>query len=73
MKKTYKVLNLDCANCAAKFEDAVKKLDGVINAQVNFLTQKLVIEAQDNKIDDILKKAKKELKKIERDGEIEII
>ncbi len=70
MKKTYKVLNLDCANCAAKFEAAVKKIDGVDNAQVNFLTEKLVIEANEENFAKILEQAKKELKKIERDGEI---
>lgn len=70
MKRTFKVLNLDCANCAAKFENAVKKIDGVCNAQVNFLTEKLIIEADENAFEAIIKEAKKELKKVERDGEL---
>ena len=70
MKKTFKVLNLDCANCAAKFENAVKKIDGVHSAQVNFLTEKLIIEADENAFDTIIERAKKELKKVERDGEL---
>ncbi len=70
MKKTFKVLNLDCANCAAKFENAVKKIDGVTSAQVNFLTEKLIIEADENAFDAIISEAKKELKKVERDGEL---
>ena len=70
MKKTFKVLNLDCANCAAKFENAVKKIDGVHSAQVNFLTEKLIIDADENAFDTIIERAKKELKKVERDGEL---
>lgn len=70
MKKTFKVLNLDCANCANKFENAVKKIDGVISAQVNFLTEKLIIEADESSFDEIIAVAKKELKKVERDGEL---
>ena len=70
MEKTFKVLNLDCANCAAKFENAVKKIDGVHSAQVNFLTEKLIIEADENAFDTIIERAKKELKKVERDGEL---
>ena len=48
MKKTFKMEDLDCAHCAAKMEDAIKKLDGVANANVNFLAQKVTIEADDD-------------------------
>ena len=44
MKKTYKLQDLDCANCAAKMEDAIGRLDGVSSARVNFMTQKLTID-----------------------------
>ena len=71
MKKTYKC-EVDCANCAAKMEDAIKKIDGVTNARVNFMTQKLMLEADDAKYDEILKKAVKACKKVEPDCEIEI-
>ena len=55
MKKTFKLVDLDCANCAAKMEAAIKKLDGVTNASVSFMTQKLTIEAEDSKFDEIVK------------------
>ena len=54
MKKTYKLTDLDCANCAAKMENAIKKIDGVSDASVSFLTQKLVLEADESRLDDIL-------------------
>ena len=41
MKKTFKLIDLDCANCAAKMEAAIKKLDGVNDASVSFLSQKM--------------------------------
>ena len=42
MKKTYKMIDLDCANCAAKMEEAIKKIDGVTSASVSFMTQRCV-------------------------------
>ena len=71
MKKTFKC-EVDCANCAAKMEEAIKKIDGVENARVNFMTQKLVLEAADNVFDSVLKEAVKACKKVEPDCEIEI-
>ena len=44
MKKTYKMIDLDCANCAAKMEEAIKKIDGVTSASVSFMTQKMTVE-----------------------------
>ena len=70
MKKTFKLIDLDCANCAAKMEDAIKKIDGVTNAAVSFMTQKMTIEADDAKFDDIVKQAVKVCKKVEPDCEI---
>ncbi len=70
MKKTFKLIDLDCANCAAKMEDAIKKIDGVTNATVSFMTQKMTIEADDGKFDDIVKQAVKVCKKVEPDCEI---
>ena len=67
MKKAFKLEDLDCAHCAQKMEDGIRKLDGVINVQVNFLSQKLTLEADDEKFDNILKEAKKIIKKIEPD------
>ena len=47
MKKKFKLIDLDCANCAAKMEEAIKKIDGVTDASVSFMTQKMMIEADD--------------------------
>ena len=55
MKKNFKREGLDCANCAAKIEKNVKKLDGVKDATVSFFAQKLVLEADDEKFDEIVK------------------
>ena len=70
MKKTFKLQDLDCANCAAKMETAIKKLDGVTDASVSFMTQKLVLEADDARFDAILKEVVKACKKVEPDCEI---
>lgn len=67
MKKTFKLQDLDCANCAAKMETAIKKLDGVTDASVSFMTQKLVLEADDTRFDAILKEVVKACKKVEPD------
>ena len=71
MKKKYNC-EVDCANCAAKMEEAVRKIDGVIDVRVNFMTQKFMIEAPDEKFDDIVEKAVKACKKIEPDCVIEV-
>ena len=70
MKKTYELEELDCAHCAAKMEDAIRKIDGVISANISFMTQKLTIEASDEDFDKILKAAQKAIKKIEPDCKI---
>ncbi len=72
MKKTFKLIDLDCANCAAKMEDAIKKIDGVTNASVSFMSQKMTLEADDARFDDIVKEAVKICKKVEPDCEIVI-
>lgn len=65
MKKTFRLEGLDCANCAAKIETAVGKLEGVKEATVNFMTTKMVIEAEEEKMIDIIAEAEKLVKKIE--------
>lgn len=67
MKKIYKLEDLDCANCAAKMENAINTLDGVQSATVSFMMQRLTIEADDAQFDDIMKKVVKVCKKIEPD------
>nr|WP_317414000.1 cation transporter [uncultured Solibaculum sp.] len=70
MKKSYKLVDLDCANCAQKMEDAIKKLDGVQDASVSFLMQKLTLTADDDQFDSIIKKVVKTCKKVEPDCQI---
>ncbi len=70
MKKIYKLVDLDCANCAAKMEDAINKLDGVSAATVSFIQQKLTIEADDGRFDDIMAQVVKVCKKVEPDCQI---
>ena len=65
MKKKFILKGLDCADCAAKMERAINKLDGVKEATVNFMTQKLVIEGEDEKMSTIVQEAEKIVKKIE--------
>ncbi|MCB6364959.1 cation transporter [Intestinibacillus massiliensis] len=72
MKKRFGLTDLDCAHCAAKMEDAIKQIDGVQNAQVNFLAQKLTVEADDARFDGIMKEIVKVCKKIEPDCTIEL-
>ena len=70
MKKVFKLEELDCAHCAAKMEDGIRKLDGVINVSINFLSQKMTLEADDAYFDDVLKKAQDTIRKIEPDCRI---
>lgn len=70
MKKKFKLEDLDCANCAAKMEAAIKKIDGVIDASVNFLTQKFTLEAPDDRFDAIFAEAKTICAKVEPDCRI---
>ena len=67
MKKHYKLQDLDCANCAAKMEAAIKKIDGVNDASVSFMSQKLTLDADDARFEEILKQAVKVCKKVEPD------
>ncbi len=71
MKKKFKC-EVDCANCAAKMEEAVKNIPGVIDANVNFMTQKLTLEAPEEQFDELLTAAVAARKKVEPDCEIEI-
>ena len=64
MKKKFKLQDLDCANCAAKMEEAIKKIDGVNDASMSFMTQKLTLDADDARFDEILQKVVDTAKKI---------
>lgn len=72
MKKTFEMIDLDCAHCAAKMENAIRKLDGVTAVSVNFLAQKLTLEAEDGQFNALVKQAVQICKKIEPDCDIVI-
>ena len=67
MKKKFKLQDLDCANCAAKMEDAIKKIEGITDASVSFMTQKMMIEAPDDRFDDIVEEAIRVIGRVEPD------
>ena len=65
MKKTFTLNDLDCANCAAKMERAILKIDGVTGATVSFFAQKLVLEAEDDKWDAAVQKACEAIRRVD--------
>lgn len=70
MKKKFKLQDLDCANCAAKMEEGIKKIDGVEDASVSFMMQKMVIEAEEDRFDEIMKEVVRICAKVEPDCKI---
>lgn len=72
MKKRYNLTDLDCANCAAKMEAAIKKIDGVADATVSFMTQKLTIDADDGRFAEIMREVVAVCKKVEPDCVIQL-
>ena len=67
MKKKFKLQDLDCANCAAKMEEAIKRIEGVAVANVSFMTQKMTIEAEESRFDEIMKEVVAVCRKVEPD------
>ena len=67
MRKAFKLQDLDCANCAAKMENAIKNIEGVKSASISFMTQKLVLEADDDRFEAVLDEAQRACKKVEPD------
>lgn len=67
MRKSFKLQDLDCANCAAKMENGIQNINGVKSATVSFMTQKLVLDADDENFDVILDEAQRICTKIEPD------
>ena len=70
MKKVFEIENLECAHCAAKMEEAIRKIEGVKDASINFIKARLTIDAEDGSFDSVMKKAQKECAKIEPDAQI---
>ena len=71
MKSKFKIKGLDCANCAAELERAIQKIDGIESANISFMTEKMEIEYDETKKDEIIQKVKKTIKKEEPDVTIE--
>lgn len=67
MRKTFKLEDLECADCAAKMENGIKKIDGVNDVAISFMTQKLMLDADDARFDAILNEAERVCKKVEPD------
>ena len=67
MKNVFKRPDLECANCAAKMEKAIAKLDGVQSVRVNFMTQKMTLEADDERFETLINEAQKVIHKFESD------
>ena len=72
MKKVIPMQDLDCANCAAKMEDSIKKIDGVISVSINFMAQKMTLEVADGTFDEVIAKVKAAIRKIEPDCKLMI-
>lgn len=70
MKKKFKLQDLDCTNCAAKMEDAIKKIPGVNDANVSFMMQKMTVDAEDDKFDAIMEEVVRVCAKVEPDCKI---
>ena len=67
MKKTFVLADLDCANCAAKIENAVREIEGVISVSVSFMSGKLVLEAEEEYFEEFLDAAEKLIAKVDSD------
>ena len=70
MTKTFKMVDLDCANCARKMEDAIRKLDGVTEVHVNFLTQKMILTAEDGRFEEIVKEVVRCVRRVDPDCQV---
>ncbi len=70
MKRSFEMENLDCANCAAKMEAAIAKIEGVEFVGVNFILQRLTVEAPEEMFPRILKEAQKACRKVDADCKI---
>lgn len=72
MKKVFALEGLDCANCAAKMENAVSKIDGVNAVNVSFIMQRMTLEADDERFDEVVKEVMKKCRRIEPDCKIKV-
>ena len=73
MKKIIKLEGLCCANCAAKIEEGVKKLDGVNSASLSFMTQRLIMEVEDGREDELVEAARAVAAKVEPEADFMVL
>ena len=73
MRKIIKLEGLCCANCAAKIEEGVKKLDGVKEASLSFMTERLTMEVENGREDEMVEAARKIAAKIEPEAEFKVL
>ncbi len=71
MKSKFKINGLDCANCASQLERAIQKIDGIESANISFMTEKMELEYDETRREEIIKNIKKVIKKEEPDVTIE--
>ncbi len=70
VKKIYKVEEVDCAHCAAKMEEGIRAIEGVEAASLSFLAQKLIVELEESRVDEIMKEAQKVCHRVDPDCDI---
>ena len=70
MEKSFRLIDLDCANCAAKMERGINKIKGVNSCSINFMMQKMVININDDIFDSVMDEVEKVIKKIEPDCKV---
>lgn len=70
MKKVFKMEDLDCAHCASKMEEGIKKIEGVTYASVSFMAQRLTVEADEDKFEEIIPQIVKAVKKVDSDCKV---
>ena len=71
MKSTFKIKGIDCANCAAQLENALNKVEGVESASISFMSERMVLEYDEQNKEEVMKKVKKVIKKEEPDATLE--
>ena len=70
MEKSFRLIDLDCANCAAKMENKINKLKGVNKCTINFMMQKMIIDIDDDIFDNVMDEVEKLIKKVEPDCKV---
>ena len=67
MKKVLRMENLDCANCAAKMEKKIKKIAGVNEVSISFMAQKMVLDCDETRYDEIFDEVQRAVRSVDKD------